>query len=76
MDRIPQLETFRSSGAFDGQRGYANDFFDTGNNDSFHLPPNPDPNYAATAGWDPVTGLGTPNAVNLVPDLIKAVHGL
>jgi subtilase family serine protease len=55
---------------------YANDFFDinTGNNDQFMSPQ--DPNYAATNGWDPVTGLGTPNAVNLVPDLIKAVHGL
>jgi subtilase family serine protease len=54
---------------------YANDFFDvtTGNNDNFKSPP--DPNYAATTGWDPVTGLGTPNAVNLVPDLIAAVHG-
>jgi subtilase family serine protease len=54
---------------------YANDFFDvtTGNNDNFQSPP--DPNYAATTGWDPVTGLGTPNAVNLVPDLIAAVHG-
>jgi subtilase family serine protease len=55
---------------------YANDFFDvtTGNNDQFQTPQ--DPNYAATAGWDPVTGLGTPNAANLVPDLIAAVHGL
>ena len=54
---------------------YANDFFDvtTGNNDRFRTPQ--DPNYAATAGWDPVTGLGTPNAANLVPDLIAAVHG-
>jgi subtilase family serine protease len=54
---------------------YANDFFDvtTGNNDNFMSPQ--DPNYAATPGWDPVTGLGTPNAANLVPDLILAVHG-
>jgi subtilase family serine protease len=54
---------------------YANDFFDvtTGNNDQFNNPQ--DPNYAATTGWDPVTGLGTPNAANLVPDLIAAVHG-
>jgi hypothetical protein len=27
--------------------------------------------YPATTGWDPVTGLGTPNAANLVPDLAK-----
>jgi subtilase family serine protease len=54
---------------------YANDFFDvtTGNNDNFMSPQ--DPNFAATTGWDPVTGLGTPNAANLVPDLILAVHG-
>jgi subtilase family serine protease len=54
---------------------YANDFFDvtTGNNDQFKTPQ--DPNYAATVGWDPVTGLGAPNAVNLVPDLIAAVNG-
>jgi subtilase family serine protease len=54
---------------------YASDFFDitTGNNDLLNNPQ--DPNYAATTGWDPVTGLGTPNAANLVPDLIAAVHG-
>jgi subtilase family serine protease len=54
---------------------YANDFFDitTGNNDQYQNPQ--DPNYAATTGWDPVTGLGTPNAAKLVPDLIAAVHG-
>jgi subtilase family serine protease len=27
------------------------------------------PGYPATTGWDPVTGLGTPNAVTLVPAL-------
>jgi subtilase family serine protease len=52
---------------------YANDFFDvtTGNNTS-------DPSvvgYPAKTGWDPVTGLGTPNAANLVPDLVAAAHG-
>ncbi len=47
---------------------YANDFYDvtTGNN---QLDPNI-PGYPATTGWDPVTGLGTPNAANLVPDLV------
>lgn len=25
------------------------------------------PGYPATTGWDPVTGLGTPNAANLLP---------
>jgi len=46
---------------------YANDFFDvvTGNNTA-----DPSvPGYPATTGWDPITGLGTPNAANLVKDL-------
>jgi subtilase family serine protease len=49
---------------------YANDFYDvtTGNN---QLDPSI-PGYPATPGWDPVTGLGTPNAANLVPDLVAA----
>jgi subtilase family serine protease len=51
---------------------YASDFFDvtTGNNTT-------DPNvagYPATTGWDPITGLGTPDAANLVPDLVAAAH--
>jgi len=29
--------------------------------------------YSAVSGWDPVTGLGTPNAAKLIPDLIAAV---
>ena len=44
---------------------YANDFYDvtTGNNQA-----DPDiPGYPATTGSKPVTGLGTPNAANLVP---------
>jgi subtilase family serine protease len=52
---------------------YANDFFDVtvGNNQA-----DPDiPGYSNTTGWDAVTGLGTPNAANLVPDLVAAVHG-
>jgi subtilase family serine protease len=51
---------------------YANDFFDvtTGNNTA-----DPSvPGYPATTGWDPITGLGTPNAANLVPDLVAASH--
>jgi subtilase family serine protease len=53
---------------------YANDFYDvtTGNNGA--LAP-AIPGYPATTGWDPVTGLGTPNAANLLPDLVAAVHG-
>ena len=51
---------------------YANDFFDvtTGNNTTSSIP-----GYPATTGWDPETGLGTPNAANLLPDLVKAAHG-
>ena len=47
---------------------YAADFYDVtvGNNGVFA----PDvPGYPATTGWDPVTGIGTPNAANLLPDL-------
>ena len=35
--------------------------------------PTPLPGYPATTGWDPVTGLGTPNAANLLPDLVALV---
>jgi subtilase family serine protease len=49
---------------------YADDYFDVtvGNNQV-----TPDiPGYPATQGWDPDTGLGTPNAANLLPDLAAA----
>ena len=51
---------------------YAQDFYDvtTGNNTA-------DPSvagYPATPGWDPITGLGTPNAARLLPDLVAASH--
>jgi subtilase family serine protease len=49
---------------------YAADFYDVtvGNNQA-----DPSvPGYANGPGWDPVTGLGTPNAANLVPDLAAA----
>jgi subtilase family serine protease len=52
---------------------YADDFYDvtTGNNGF-----NPNvPGFDATTGWDPVTGLGTPNAANFVPDLVAAANG-
>ena len=32
------------------------------------------PGYPATTGWDPVTGLGTPNAATLLPALVAASH--
>ena len=46
---------------------YSTYFYDvtTGNN---QLDPSV-PGYPATTGWDPVTGLGTPNAATLVPAL-------
>ena len=49
---------------------YAADFFDVtlGNNQTTSIP-----GYSASPGWDAVTGLGTPNAANLLPDLVKAV---
>jgi subtilase family serine protease len=51
---------------------YASNFFDvtTGNNQA-------DPSvlgFPATTGWDPVTGLGTPNAAALLPALVNAVN--
>jgi subtilase family serine protease len=51
---------------------YARDFYDitTGDNAASRTVPG----YPAGPGWDPVTGLGTPNAANLVPDLVAAVH--
>jgi subtilase family serine protease len=49
---------------------YSTYFYDvtTGNN---HADPSV-PGYQASTGWDPVTGLGTPNAATLVPAL---AHG-
>ena len=48
---------------------YAGDFFDVtvGSNDAV-----PGSGYPATPGWDPATGLGTPNAANLLPALAAA----
>jgi len=53
---------------------YAADFYDvtTGNNGDFAPTV---PGYPATTGWDPVTGLGTPNGAVFLPDLVAAVHG-
>ncbi|HET6940504.1 MAG TPA: S53 family peptidase [Nocardioides sp.] len=51
---------------------YASSYFDvtTGNNQAF-----PEvPGYHASPGWDPVTGLGTPNAASLLPALVAASH--
>ena len=53
---------------------YANDFFDvtTGRSNQTNASI---PGYSASTGWDPVTGLGTPDAAKLLPDLVSAVHG-
>ena len=52
---------------------YAADFYDvtTGNNTQ---PGSGIAGFPATTGWDPVTGLGTPNAANLLPDMIAFVN--
>ncbi len=51
---------------------YAAGFFDVtvGNNQADPTVPG----YHAGTGWDPVTGLGTPNAANLLPALVQAVR--
>jgi subtilase family serine protease len=51
---------------------YATDFFDVvlGNNQADPTVPG----FPATTGWDPVTGVGTPDAANLIPDLVSAVN--
>jgi subtilase family serine protease len=51
---------------------YNRDFHDitVGNN---NYPPTHVQGYAAAKGWDPVTGLGSPNAEKLIPDLIAAM---
>jgi subtilase family serine protease len=56
---------------------YAADFYDvtTGNNGLYATATPPVPGYPATTGWDPVTGLGTPNAATFLPDLVAAVNG-
>jgi subtilase family serine protease len=53
----------------DNPAKYAADFYDvtTGNNQTTSIP-----GYSASAGWDAVTGLGTPNVAHLIPDLIAA----
>jgi hypothetical protein len=48
---------------------YAADFFDVTVNCN---QTSAIPGYCASKGWDAVTGLGTPNAAQLIPDLIAA----
>ena len=53
----------------DNPAEYAADFHDvtTGCNQTSSIP-----GYCASTGWDAVTGLGTPDVANLIPDLITA----
>jgi subtilase family serine protease len=48
---------------------YASDFYDVASGNTNQADPSV-PGYPAGPGWDPVTGLGTPNAANLLPDLV------
>jgi subtilase family serine protease len=50
---------------------YAEDFHDITVGNNTHTSSNV-PGYAAIPGWDAATGLGTPNAEKLIPDLIEA----
>jgi subtilase family serine protease len=52
---------------------YANDFYDVASG-NFNQEDPAVPGYQSTTGWDAVTGLGTPNAANLVPDLVTAAN--
>ncbi len=55
---------------------YTRDFRDvTVGNNTVNKPGLYVPGYPATRGWDPVTGLGTPIADKLLPDLITTING-
>jgi subtilase family serine protease len=49
---------------------YAADFYDPFQNNNGCCG---QPGWPASKGWDAVTGLGTPNAAKLIPDLIAAI---
>ncbi len=53
---------------------YAQDFHDiTQGNNTQNVDGTNVPGYPAAQGWDPITGLGSPNAEKLIPDLIAAM---
>ena len=55
---------------------YTRDFRDiTAGNNSANAQGTDVPGYNATQGWDPITGLGSPDAEHLIPDLIAAMKG-
>ena len=58
---------------------YGADFFDIAHTAGAGVPNDNQgdpsvPGFPAGPGWDPVTGLGTPNAAALIPDLVAAAH--
>ena len=53
---------------------YAADFFDVATGNTNQGDPSI-PGFPSTTGWDAVTGRGTPNAANHVPDLVLAANG-
>jgi subtilase family serine protease len=53
---------------------YTLDFHDiTQGNNSVHMQGVNVPDYSATTGWDAITGLGSPDGENLLPDLVAAL---
>jgi subtilase family serine protease len=54
-------------------RAYAQDFHDVTSGDNTNATTSVQ-GYPAVAGWDASTGLGSPNAEKLIPDLIKELH--
>ena len=53
---------------------HSQDFHDiTAGNNTQHVNGVTVPGYSAAPGWDAITGLGTPNAEHLIPDLIAAL---
>jgi len=51
---------------------YGTDFYDVALGDNHRVASVP--GFPATTGWDPVTGLGTPDAETLLPALVMAVN--
>jgi len=51
---------------------YGTDFYDVTLGDNHRVASVP--GFPATTGWDPVTGLGTPDAETLLPALVMAVN--
>jgi subtilase family serine protease len=65
----PALYKLAASGS-----SYSQDFHDiTQGNNTQNVDGTSVPGYSATQGWDPITGLGSPNAEKLIPDLIAAM---